>query len=689
MIPVTDAAPVAIDFEGFYDKKRKITIKDLGAYHYLRHPEQDIYLVSIYDGEQLYIGRPEDFDWSSISGRHLLSHNRSFDKQVYLYLVETGKIDAIDVSRWDCTADMATYLKCKRNLKDASMTLLTADEINSLTSEDEVSKKIRTKMNGLHEANMRELVMAANGKLYPCTAFKDYNGPSLYDLVVNYAGDDAKLCWAIWHKYGHLFPERERRLSRMTTAQAIKGLFVDKPALTRDVEMLKKVKEVARQHLPWAPADVEDEEGILSIPKFREACLAIGVTPPSTTSEDSQILRQWELKHPEIRYSRAMRDYRKANIIQRRAEHILQRIKPDGRFSFAWLYGGAHTLRWAGGSGFSRGGTGETGFNVQNQQKEPVYITKDYEIVTDLEHLKEIEAGKRKYLYKVDMRARVIAPPGKKLIIFDAAQIEPRIQKWLVTLIFPGTKMSESAREDLDRIAAGESIYEVHARKTMGWKGGNLKKENPKKQFFAKQRVLGLGYCCGHVKYRDKCAEYHMMITLQEAKADVTDYRAKEKGITSLWRRLDNDFKACRGGDYEIELPNGIMMTYFDVHSAVRTRTKKAKPGAEDQDPGTSKRLEMAARTERGGRIRWFYGGLIFENVVQRIAREIMADMLLACDDNWPDTVLFHVHDEGVLEVDEDVQLADVVTAVSISPDWAEGLPVEVEAKESPHYLKD
>jgi hypothetical protein len=51
--------------------------------------------------------------------------------------------------------------------------------------------------------------------------------------------------------------------------------------------------------------------------------------------------------------------------------------------------------------------------------------------------------------------------------------------------------MSESAREDLDRIAAGESIYEVHARKTMGWKGGNLKKENPKKQFFAKQRVLG------------------------------------------------------------------------------------------------------------------------------------------------------------------------------------------------------
>jgi DNA polymerase len=65
-----------------------------------------------------------------------------------------------------------------------------------------------------------------------------------------------------------------------------------------------------------------------------------------------------------------------------------------------------------------------------------------------------------------------------------------------------------------------------------------------------------------------------------------------------------------------------------------------------------------------------------------------MAEMLLACDDEgWP--ILFHVHDEGILEVDQDVDLDHVLQTVAVTPDWAEGLPIEAEGKESPHYLKD
>jgi DNA polymerase len=395
-----------------------------------------------------------------------------------------------------------------------------------------------------------------------------------------------------------------------------------------------------------------------------------------------------------------MRDYRKANIILRRAEHILQRIKPDGRFSFSWLYGGAHTLRWAGGSDYRRGGTGETGFNVQNQQKEPTYITDDYEIVVDKEELAEIEAGKRGYLRKVDLRARVIAPPGKKLIIFDAAQIEPRILKWLITLIFPKTKEAASARDDLDRVAAGESIYEVHARKTMGWTGGNIKKEAPRKQFIAKQRVLGLGYQCGYKKFHDQCAIFGVNIPMDESKSIVADFRAKERGIVKLWYRIDSDFKECRDKNYEIELPDGSILTYFDVRVKPRVRKVGVKNEGDVYPPSSKNatqkgrterevtKLEFCARTERDGRIKWFYGGLIVENIVQRIAREIMAEMLLACDDEgWP--ILFHVHDEGILEVDQDVDLDHVLQTVAVTPDWAEGLPIEAEGKESPHYLKD
>lgn len=690
MIPVTDDAPVAIDFETFYDKKAKISIKDMGAYKYLK--TTDIYLVAIYDGEQTFVGHPLDFDWSSLRGRRKISHNRSFDLLAYKVLREKfpDQIEEMDTDDWLCTGDMAAYLKCKRALKDAVKILLHRD----------ISKDVRNKMNGLTVDAMKELVMAANGKLYPITDFPEAIRPTLttfYEQVCEYAGNDVRDCHELWMKFGHLFPERERRLSRMTTDQAHRGIYMDRAGLEQDAQMLQRVKDVARTHLPWAPEDVNDEEGILSIPKLGEYCRSeYGVEPPATTSEDTKTLREWERLHPNIRYTKAMRDYRKANILLRRIEHVLDRLMDNGRFPFAWLYAGAHTLRWAGGSGYSRGGTGETGFNVQNIPKEPMYIDHDYELITDLDEIKGCEAWDegapsemlKPYLHAVDLRARVIAEPGKKLVIFDAAQIEPRIIKWLITLIFAGTQKAKDAQDDLDRVRAGESIYEVHGRKRMGWKGGNPKKEAPKEYFFWKQQVLGLGFGCGHVRYKDKCAEYHVEISLLESKAQVAGFRAKEQGITSLWGKLDTDFKSCQGKDYEVELPNGVIMTYFDVHAAIRSRFKKDKQAHENKALGPdTKRLEMAAYTERGGRIKWFYGALIFENIVQRIAREIMADMLLACDDRgWMS--LFSVHDEGVLEVDNDVDLEDVRQTVSISPEWAEGLPIAVDIQESPHYLK-
>jgi hypothetical protein len=671
MVSDPSLPPVAIDFEVFYDKE--VSIKTLGSYKYLRHPKQDalrpghgLFLVAIYDGEQLFVGRPEDFDWPSIFGRVWLSHNRSFDMLVYKRLVELGLVEDIglDDHTWHCTADLATYLKCKRALKDAARILLGV----------EMSKDVRTLMKGLYLEDTKNWVMAENGKLYPLAKVPGAKF-TLYDHLMTYGGDDAKLCWQLWVEHGHKMPERERRLSRMTTDQAHRGLYLDQELMHEDLAILREAKTRALAYLPWVNAGEEDPEGVLSLPALRAAIEALGVKPPTTTSEDSQELRKWELAHPDILFTKMMRQYRKCNTLMRRYEHMLSRMTDEGRYIFSWLYGGAHTLRWSGGSSDKKGGTGETGNNVQNFPKEPLYFDEHFEL-----------CEREQASYECDLRKCITAPPGKKLVIFDAAQIEPRILKWLVVRIFPGTKEAISAQDELDRIAAGESIYEVHARKTMGWTGGNIKKENPKKQFVAKQRVLGLGYGCGSGKYRDKCLEYHVETTMAEAKAEVADFRAKERGIVKLWAKCDNEFKASIGENYELELPDGSVMTYFNVHRAMRTRKRasKLRPGTEVEQ----KRMEIAAQTEQGGRVKFFYGGLLVENWVQRIAREVMAEMLLACDDHgW--TGLFTVHDEGVLEVDESVTAEEVQQAVAVKPWWADGLPIEAEAKSSPHYLKD
>ncbi len=671
----SDLAPVAIDFETYYDKE--VSITTLGGYGYLRHPKCEIYLVSIYDGENFYVGRPEDFDWTSISGRQFISHNRSFDKLVFERCQELGTIDTdVDYSWWHCTADLASYLRCMRNLKDASKHLLDKD----------VSKDVRRLMKGLYPADMKKLVMAANGKLYPTDAFLPgaiQPHDVFYHQVCDYAGHDAKLCWELWMTHGHRMPETERRLSMLTTRWGHRGLPMDRGTLERDLEVLTAAKATLKAQMPWA-RDLPTEEGIMSIPAMGACIRAAGVEPPKTTSEDSPVCRKWELDHPEIPYIRWMREYRKTNITVRRVEHILSRLMPNGRFPFSMLYGGAHTLRWAGGSSARRGGSGDAGFNVQNMPKEPLYFIEDdagTHFVAKEDYDKALNCGEPG-LHSVDLRARVVAPPGKKFAIGDAAQIEARITKWLAR-----------DKKTLAQIAAGMSIYEAHARKGMGWNAGILKKEDPDKYFMAKQRVLALGFGCGHVKFRNRCLELNFPISPEEAKRQVVDYRRKERDVANLWSMLDNMLKASiKDGLFEMELPSGRTLTYFDLQWKKRDRTPKAERTEATAAKG---RLEVFARTEMGGRGKWFYGGLLLENCVQAIARDLLALLLLALEDAGYET-LFTVHDEFTAEVDEDVRLTDVEAVCNtVQPEWTRNglgeelvLPVEYEVHLSDHYDK-
>ena len=70
-------------------------------------------------------------------------------------------------------------------------------------------------------------------------------------------------------------------------------------------------------------------------------------------------------------------------------------------------------------------------------------------------------------MISLDIRSLFIPRPGKRMMAPDLSQIEPRVLAWLVK----DTAMLES-------MAAGNSPYQAHAVATMGWKDGDLKKEN-------------------------------------------------------------------------------------------------------------------------------------------------------------------------------------------------------------------
>jgi DNA polymerase len=268
--------------------------------------------------------------------------------------------------------------------------------------------------------------------------------------------------------------------------------------------------------------------------------------------------------------------------------------------------------------------------------------------------------------YAMDIRKLFIPRRGKKFIMADLAQIEPRVLAWLTGNV-----------EMLNLMAGGMSPYEAFARTSMGWTGGDLKKEDAEKYQLSKIQVLGLGYGCGWDKFITIAAGYMVYLDEEQSRQIVDAFRTSNPLITGMWKNLDDAFKGSVGSDFVFGLPSGRNMNYRDVRREVRS--KKNKEGKYEKRfvytcaVGT-KRVES-------------YGGKLTENLIQAVARDVFGAHLLRLDGNVGD-VIFHVHDEAICEVDEDVTPQDVEHEMAQNPSWCDGLPTAAEAKEGYCYKK-
>jgi DNA polymerase len=88
-------------------------------------------------------------------------------------------------------------------------------------------------------------------------------------------------------------------------------------------------------------------------------------------------------------------------------------------------------------------------------------------------------------------------------------------------------------------------------------------------------------------------------------------------------------------------------------------------------------------------RKRALYGGLLTENIVQALARDMMADAMLRHDAAGY-APLFTVHDEIVAEAPhEHGSLTEFIALAKIAEPWAAGCPVGFTAWEGDRYRKE
>lgn len=658
---------IALDFESFYSKKLKYTLKIDIAETYCKSPLFDPYMLSVCDGRSTWVGSPRDFNWNAIHGKHLCSHNAYFDRTVFSEMQSRGWVGSdIQPGPWTCTANLSSYMCGMRALDDA-MELLFGEK---------VSKQVRSD---------------ADNKHWPA----DFS-PQQQEDMRRYARADAFNCWRIFDKYYDAWPVLERRLSEITISQGMRGVAIDRALLETQIMQSHEMRLNAEKLIPWITEASEEWEGFednkgkpASTKCIAEQCRRAGIPCCPVKSDDEEAYAQWELTYaPRHPWIKALSAWRSVNKIYKTFLLVKQRMRADDTMPFSTKYFGAHTGRWS----------GDARINFQNFRKKPIlcnesgiYEDNEKRINGAIETHESSGKWPEWVRYAIDFRHLILPRPGKKMIASDLSQIEPRVLAWL-----------SGNMEMLDMLRTGMPIYEAHARLTMGWSGGVLKKENPDLYNLAKIRVLALGYGAGWQKFITMAAEAHLDITKDDpewieetnpftgetkkvsgygkrSREIVQQFRSDNSKITALWSRLDAGFKASLGSDFVMALPSGRKMTYRQVKRSVRV----------EQDPETGKPWRKTVFTAQVGHRRVScYGGLLTENIVQAVARDVFAAHVVRLEDSAGITNLFGCHDEAILEVDNDVNVSDVEGLMSHCPEWLSGCPIAAEAKEIPHYLK-
>lgn len=439
------------------------------------------------------------------------------------------------------------------------------------------------------------------------------------DEVKAYALRDAEACARIWNSHTDKWPAPERELSDLTIEQGDHGVYLDLPLVHEGIATLSAERDCVERQLPWYGREKPTSTKALAI-----ECSKAGIKPPPSTAEDDPRCEQWENQYAEqYPWVGLIRRWRKANRLLKVLETMRDRCRTDGTLPFSLKYFGAiATGRWS----------GDSGLNMQNLNREP-------------------------YL-GVDPRRCIRARPGYKLIIADLSQIEPRVLAWLCGDI-----------ELLQKLANGMPLYEAHARATMGWTGGNLKKENARLYGLAKARVLGLGYNAGAKAFQNVARTMAgLELSFAEAKNTVNDFRRSNPKITSLWADLEQRMRAKVGNTFFMRLPSGRVIRYFNV----------------DVSQG------LTAQTERGGRHEHWYGGKLTENLVQATARDVFAEGVLRLH-RAGIRVLWTTHDEQIAECrDEDLArcLETIKREFVKTPNWMPGLPLDASVEVSDYYKK-
>ncbi len=579
-------------------------------------------------GEQNVIDYCNKVDWSQY---WVVGHNLSgFDSMILSWRLN------IKPKLWGCTLAMARPI----HAKDVGLSLAKLVRHYGLGIKDNFAL-LQTK--GRH--------------------LKDFTEQEIADMGV-YNKEDVDQCYGLLKR---LIPQTKKD-EVMLIDMTIRSLI--EPQFDCDTELLSKtlVEEVERKRTALLEASktmdvyelgMDDDEAVAAVlkllssaPKFAKFLESLGVEVPmkkSPTTEkdipalaktDEAFIALQEHDNPLVSVAANARLDAKSTILQTRIQSFLtaSNAHPHKKVPIPLKYYGADTTgRWSG-----------WGYNPQNLPRINPYKPK----LSD------------------SLRKSLRAPPGYKVVVADLSGIELRVNHFLWK-VPSSMEMFRADPENAD-------LYKDFASTLYDVRQSEVTKEQRQ---VGKVAHLGLGFGAGHVTFQ-KVAKLMggVNISINESKDIVDTWRDAYSDITVAWRTchkaLPTIMRGAEGGALD---PWGMV---YPVPEGLQT------PKGVIRYPNLRTEVnEETGRTEfiygDGRNKARIYAGKIVENIVQHLARNVIADNALDVQRKLRLIPALMVHDELVYVVPEEKAQAtlDAVQEIMRTPPtwwpelltWSEG----------------
>jgi len=279
------------------------------------------------------------------------------------------------------------------------------------------------------------------------------------------------------------------------------------------------------------------------------------------------------------------------------------------------------------------------------------------------------------------VRGALIAAPGCKLVVSDLSNIEGRVLAWLA-----GEDWKTEAFKQFDA-GVGHDLYKLAYAKSFNKKAEDVTKDERQ---IGKVQELALGYQGSVGAFSSMAALYGVFLPEDEVKRIVEAWRKAHSSVVALWYDLEGAVRGAirapkkrftvrdlsigyKDNWLRIKLPSGRYLCYPNagfnegsiVYEGVNQYTKKWET------------IET-------------YGGKLVENVVQAVARDVLASGMFRAEAAGY-AVCLHVHDELITETpDTDEYSVDELSRImSTNPGWSLGLPLAAAGFETRRYKKD